>query len=131
MCAVAVTMSNTANAVNACKDVKVKVENLHQSEEEIRIRKFKFTNTHKGNKTQTEDVRNVDCAWGDVCETNGNNLNNAHAVDLSNFQIVYSVREGDGDWSDNFTTSAFAVESDKQRCYTDKIYGTFTLDDSF
>lgn len=100
-------------AKDACKDVKFKYVNHHDGHRRIRIKKVRFWNTH-ANKTQTEDVRNHECAFGSTCITGGDNLNNADEVNLTSIRIVYQEWQTDHTWSRAFESQRLIPAS--QRC---------------
>jgi hypothetical protein len=109
-----------ALAKDACKDVKFVVVNQHSAR--IRVTKIMFWNSH-ASRTQTEDVRNEECARGQTCVTNGDNLGNAHLTDLYHIRAVYEERENDQSWSRPFVSSQWLepVGSDR-RCTNGKYY---------
>lgn len=90
-------LSGTAAfAGDACKNVKFQFKN--QRGRTIRVYKVDYFNT-ANNKTQTEDVKNLECASGSTCTTSGDNLTDSEGEDLTNFVFWFNDKEDDGDWS--------------------------------
>lgn len=118
----------TAQAADACRNVKFYVTNNHFEEREIEIRSVKFRNPHNGNKVQSEDVKNTVCKHGATCLTDGDNLANANEVDLADIQVVFRHRNHDGTWSKDFITQPFSPKV--PRCTDNKTYGAIVVRDS-
>lgn len=77
-----------AEAGDACKNVKFKFTNKHNSGRTIQVVKVKYFNRDNG-KWQTEDVRNEYCSQGYTCVTNGDNLRDSEGVDLTKVRFLY------------------------------------------
>lgn len=112
----------------ACKDVKFTITNNHFEGRKIEIRKIRFNNPHRNGKKQTEDVKNIICAWGDTCTTRGDNLNKAAKVDLYGIQVEFRYEEHDGGWSKPFETKPFMPKF--RKCVDGKKYGPIVVKDS-
>jgi len=109
-----------ALAKDACKNVKFEFVNNHDAK--IRVTRIKYWNSH-ARKTQTEDVKNVECAKNKTCKTNGDNLGNASLVDLYHIRAVYEELENDGKWSKPFVSSLWLEPiGDDRQCKKDKVY---------
>ena len=122
---------------DACKNVKFKVTNKHDSGEKILITKVKYFNKANG-KWQTEVVNQnltyepanfpipIDkedglvCNQGATCTTNGNNLRDAEGEDLTKFRFVYKY-EAAGKWSGEVEGGDKVPEN--PTCHADKTYG--------
>lgn len=85
------TLANpsVAEAGDACKNVKFKYTNKHNSGKPIRVVKVKYFNKDNG-KWQTEDVHNEKCSQGETCVTNGDNLRDSEGVDLTKVRFIYN-----------------------------------------
>jgi hypothetical protein len=116
-----------ASAVDACKDVKFKVTNQHVEGREIEVRRVLFTNPHNGGAEQSEDLKNLVCKFGSTCTTDGDDLGNANKVDLRGIKVVFSYRERDGQWSQEFVTQPFTPGIPK--CSEGRTYGPVVVSD--
>lgn len=77
-----------AEAGDACKNVKFKYTNKHNSGKAIRVVKVKYFNKDNG-KWQTEDVKNETCFQDETCVTKGDNLRDSEGVDLTKVRFIY------------------------------------------
>jgi hypothetical protein len=122
-----VTPSATVQAAapvfgDACKDVKFKFTNQHNSGGEIEVRQVKYYNKANG-KWQNEDVNNVNCRQGKTCTTNGDNLSDSEGEQLTKIKFVYKYKPtGNGaNWSDEVESAEFAPNN--ATCNAGKTYG--------
>jgi len=137
-----VTMSGTAVAGDACKNIKFKVTNKHDSGETILIKKVKYFNKANG-KWQTEVVnqnltvtlpdteklqffpevgkeKGLACKHGTTCRTQGDNLRDAEGEDLTKFRFVYKYMAA-GKWSGE--VEGGDKVPDDPKCYANRTYG--------
>lgn len=139
---VTVMMAGAALAGDACKNIKFKVTNKHDSGETILIKKVKYFNKVNG-KWQTEVVnqnltltlpdteklqlfpqigkeKGLACRYGATCKTQGDNLRDAEGEDLTKFRFVYKYMAA-GKWSGQ-VEGGDKVPDDPQ-CYANRTYG--------
>lgn len=107
---------------DACKDVKFKFTNNHNSGGEIEVRQVKYYNKANG-KWQNEDVNNVNCGKGKTCTTNGDNLSDSEGEQLTKIKFVYKYKPtGKGaNWSDEVESTEFVPNN--PTCNAGKTYG--------
>jgi hypothetical protein len=112
--------ANTTFAADACRNVKFKFTNKHDSGKSITVLKVKYFNKANG-KWQTEDIANEVCAQGATCTTNGDNLRDAEGEDLTKFRFIYKYTEQDGDLSDE--VEGGDKVPDNPTCNANRTYG--------
>lgn len=107
---------------DACKDIKFKFTNTHNSGGEIEVRAVKYFNKANG-KWQTEDVKNVNCGKDKTCTTDGDNLSDSEGEQLTKIKFVYKyLPTGKGaNWSDEVESAEFVPNS--ATCNAGKTYG--------
>jgi hypothetical protein len=91
-----------AHAGDACKNVKFKFTNKHDSGGMIELRQVKYFNKANG-AWQTEDVKHFECPQGHTCTTTGDNLRDSEGEALTKFRLVYRYKgpKDTDNWSDN------------------------------
>src|SRR5262249_32712990 len=111
-----------AHAGDACKNVKFKITNKHESGGSIEIRQIKYFNKANG-AWQTEDVLNFVYAQGHTCTTLGDNLRDSEGEDLTKIRFVYRYKgpKSTDNWSD--TIEGGDKVPDNPTCFANKTYG--------
>jgi hypothetical protein len=111
-----------AYAGDACKDVKFKFTNKHNSGGTIEVSQVKYFNKANG-AWQTEDVHNFECKQGKTCTTSGDNLRDSEGEDLTKFHFVYRYKgtKGTDNWSD-YVEGGDKIP-DNPTCTANKTYG--------
>lgn len=108
-----------------CQDVTFTFKNSHYTGKEIKIKKVKYRDTTAAS-TNTEDVVDITCQFGNTCSTLGDDLGSLVedrlGHNLSNMQFYYSYREADGQWSLPLWSPKFKP-TDKE-CTNGRDYGT-------
>ena len=135
-----------ALAGDACKNIKFKVTNKHDSGEAILIKKVKYFNKANG-KWQTEVVnqpvtltlpdpekwqffpqigkeKGLICEQNRTCTTSGDNLRDAEGEKLTKFRFVYKYLAA-GKWSGE-VEGGDKVPDDPE-CYANRTYGPGNL----
>lgn len=122
-----VTQNSTAQAAaplfsDACKDVKFKFTNNHNSGGEIEVRAVKYFNKANG-KWQNEDLNNLTCGQGQTWTTIGDNLSDSEGEQLTKIKFVYKYKPtGKGaNWSDEVESTEFVPNN--PTCNAGKTYG--------
>jgi hypothetical protein len=115
--------ANTTFAADACKNVKFKFTNNHDSGKSITVLRVKYFNKANG-QWQTEDIANKVCAQGATCTTGGDNLRDSEGEDLTKFRFIYKYTEKDGDLSDE--VEGGDKVPDNPTCNANRTYGPGT-----
>jgi hypothetical protein len=111
-----------AHAGDACKNVKFKYTNKHNSGGIIEVRQVKYFNKANG-VWQTEDVSHFDCAQGKTCTTTGDNLADSEGEDLTKIRFIYRYKgpKSTDNWSDD--VEGGDKIPDNPTCVANKTYG--------
>jgi len=141
-CVAAFVLASAAPALlfagDACKNVKFKVHNKHDSEAAILIKKVEYYNKANG-KWQSEVVNQgfyfdtsgklqmiplekghgLYCKYDQTCVTGGDNLRDSEGEALTKVRFVYQYWAS-GKWSGEVTGSA--KEPDSTKCVANKTY---------
>lgn len=83
-----ISSSAIGHPSDACKNVKFKFTNKHNSGGTIEVRQVKYFNKANG-EWQTEDVKHLDFSQGATCTTSGDNLRDSEGEELTKFRFVY------------------------------------------
>jgi hypothetical protein len=122
--ALSILMSSAAiaHAGDACKNVKFKVTNKHDSGGIIELHQVKYFNKANG-EWKTEDLNDIDCKNGKTCTTTGDNLKDAEGEDLTKFHFIYRYKgtKSTDNWSD-YVEGGDKVP-DNPTCFANKVYG--------
>jgi len=111
-----------AHAGDACKNVKFKFTNKHDSGGMIEVRQIKYFNKANGD-WQIEDVKSVDCGQGKTCTTGGDNLRDSEGEELTKIRFIYRYKgtHSTDNWSDN--VEGGDKIPDDPTCFANKTYG--------
>jgi hypothetical protein len=111
---------------DACKNVKFKVKNQHNSGGQIEIRQVEYYNKANG-KWQVEDIPNQVINQGATFTTNGDDLKDSEGEQITKIKYRYKYKPtGAGaNWSDEIVSSEFVPSNPV--CNAGRTYGTFTL----
>jgi hypothetical protein len=111
-----------AHAGDACKNVKFKYTNKHNSGGIIEVRQVKYFNKANG-AWQTEDVSHFDCAQGKTCTTTGDNLADSEGEDLTKIRFIYRYKgpKSTDNWSDD--VEGGDKIPDDPTCVANRVYG--------
>jgi hypothetical protein len=111
---------------DACKNVKFKVKNQHNSGGQIEIRQVEYFNKANG-KWQVEDIPNQVINQGATFTTNGDDLKDSEGEQITKIKYRYKYKPtGAGaNWSDEIVSNEFVPSSPV--CNAGRTYGTFTL----
>jgi hypothetical protein len=111
-----------AHAGDACKNVKFKYTNKHNSGGTIEVSQVKYFNKANG-VWQTEDVHVFDCYQGKTCTTTGDNLGDSEGEDLTKFRFIYRYKgpKAADNWSDYIEGGDKLP--DNPTCFANKTYG--------
>jgi hypothetical protein len=111
---------------DACKNVKFKVKNQHNSGGQIEIRQVEYFNKANG-KWQVEDIPNQVINQGATFTTNGDDLRDSEGEQITKIKYRYKYKPtGAGaNWSDEIVSNEFVPSSPV--CNAGRTYGTFTL----
>ena len=125
VCAMFSILASTAvvaYAGDACKNVKFKFTNQHDSGGTIEIRQVKYFNRANG-AWQSEDIQNLECRQGKTCTTDGYNLRDSEGEDLTKFRLVYRYKgtHAADNWSDD--VEGGDKLPDNPTCNANKTYG--------
>jgi len=114
--------SGIAHAGDACKNVKFRFTNKHNSGGMIEVHQIKYFNKANG-AWQTEDLKDLDCGQGKTCTTLGDNLRDSEGEDLTKIRFIYRYKgpNSTDNWSD-YVEGGDKVP-DNPTCFADKTYG--------
>jgi hypothetical protein len=111
-----------AHAGDACKNVKFKFTNKHDSGGTIEVHQIKYFNKANG-AWQTEDLKDIDCRQDKTCTTLGDNLRDSEGEDLTKIRFVYRYKgpKTTDNWSD-YVEGGEKIP-DNPTCFANKTYG--------
>ena len=78
-------------ASDACKNVKFKFTNKHNSGGTIEMHQIKYFNKANG-EWKTDDLKDTDCKQGNTCTTAPESLRDAEGEDLTKFRFIYRYK---------------------------------------
>ena len=114
--------ASIAHAGDACKNVKFKFTNKHNSGGKIEVHQVKYFNKANG-AWQTEDLNDFDCAQGKTCTTTGDNLGDSEGEELTKIRFIYRYKgpKSTDNWSD-YVEGGDKIPDDST-CFANKTYG--------
>jgi hypothetical protein len=107
-----------------CKSVRFSFTNKHVDKRSIKVVKVKYFDTYD-NQWRTEEVSNIDCAFGKTCTTKGDDLTDVEGQKITKIRFIYKYEERDGQWSKEFEGGD--KEPSDPICRADRTYGPFEI----
>ena len=137
----AAALPGLALAGDACKNVKFKITNKHDSGNKILLKRVEYFNKANG-KWQSEVVNQswhvgvpdgpnqivapplekepgLECAHGDTCTTGGDDLRDAEGEQITKFRFIYKYWAA-GKWSGE--VDGGVKETVDSTCFANKVY---------